>query len=60
MKEQKIIKGMLNSTLLIRIDQDTKNKLLDVANYYGMPDTSSLVRKLIDNTVKKYEENIGK
>lgn len=60
MEKQKITRGLLNSTLLIRIDQDTKDKLLNVANYYGMPDISSLVRKLIDNTVKKYEENIGK
>ena len=55
-----MIKGNLNSNLIIRIDQNTKDKLINVANYYGMPDTSSLVRKLIDNIIKKHEKNIGK
>ena len=59
MKENIINKKKYNSKLLIRINNDTKEKLLEVATFCGMPDLSSFVRKMIDNTIQKYEETKG-
>ena len=60
MKKEKTTRGNYNSTLLIRIAKTDKDKLLEVAKYYGMRDVSCLLRKLISNTIEKYEENVGK
>lgn len=60
MKKEQTTRGNYNSTLLIRIEKKEKDKLFEVAKYYGMRDVSSLLRKLISNTIEKYEENVGK
>ena len=59
MKEKEINKNY-DTALYIRMDKEDKEKCVEMAKYYGLPNFSTFVRELIRQQIKLYEERKGK
>lgn len=59
MKEEIAKENNYNSTLLVRIEKQQKEKLFEIIKEYNIPNVSTLVRKSIDNIISNYEKKKG-
>ena len=54
MKEENKKKNF-NTFLYLRMDKDDKEKCMEIAKYYGMPNVSTYFRELIKKQIELYE-----
>ena len=52
-KERK--KKNYDTVLYMRLDKGDKDKCVEIAKYYGMPNVSTYFRELIKRAIEKYE-----
>lgn len=46
-----------DTVLYMRLDKDDKEKCVEIAKYYGMPNVSTYFRELIKRAIENYENN---
>ena len=59
MKEENKKKNF-NTFLYLRMDKGDKEKCVEIAKYYGMPNVSSYFRELIKKQIELYEKKGAK
>jgi len=60
MEKKKIKKKNLDTVLYMRLDKEDKDKCVEIAKYYGLPNVSTFFRELIRMSIEDYEKRVGK
>ena len=60
METKRMKKKNLDTVLYLRVNNEKKQKYMEVCNYYGMPDLSTFIRELLNREIEIYEKKVGK
>ena len=60
MKEENEKKKNFNTFLYLRMDKADKEKCVEIAKYYGMPNVSTYFRELIKKQIELYKNKGAK
>lgn len=60
MEQRKAKKKNFDTVLYMRLDKEDKEKCVEIAKYYGMPNVSTYFRELIKMSIEDYEKRVGK